>query len=304
MRKGTIIGIALLGFIVFAGAASAKPKLPDVKPDDEPDDDGDGDGDGGILGELPDNGDAVLGELPRPPGPVAPVPQAPTEQPEVDDLIKSYPTGGHLYQVRSGDMFGGQNSTRSIAYRLLLTEAFLAAKNVGGLDDDDAGAFARKVAKSGSRISQMITIIQCAWINDILYGTWGYGTKSVPGPHGRAIRLLPQHPDNEQRLREGLPLARNIRLRTPANKGDGSGLATDPELRETWELLYMPKLNEEELWNSGGTDLTTKGMTWGDGSSMGNVPHPWVMGLRDAEGVGPFRNFADDIFGDEDWGCD
>lgn len=294
-------GIALVLLLVLGVATTASAGEPEPKTDDGPEP---------PVGPPkpepePDDTGLVLADLPplKPPGPVADVPQAPLDPTEVDydEWIKHYPTGGTFYPVKQGDMFGGKDGTRSISYRLLLTEGFLAAKNVGGLDDEEAGAFARKVANSGSRRIQARTLIQCSMINDMVYGTWGYGDDSAPGPHGRAIRLVPQHAHNERRLRDGEPLIRNIRMRFPENAGDGSGLAADPELRETWELLYMPKLNEEKLWNSGGVSITTEGMAWDNGTDMGNWPPPWAW-RGGVENMDPDAEAF--MMTDEEWGCD
>lgn len=293
--KKVAIGVGIL-ILLLGFSASASPPPTDEPDGPDPDPDPDDDDDVNVVFVPP-------GNLPplNPTGPVAPV--GPTFEPgeiDVDDWVKDYPTGGTFYQVRTGDILGGQNGTRSIAYRLLLTEAFLAAKNVGGLDDATARSWARNVAQNGNRIRTVIHLIQCSMINDMVYGTWGYGSQAVAGPHGRAIRLVPQHANNLQRLRDGEPLARNIRMRFPANAGDSSGVGVDPDLR-SFELLYMPKLNEQILWDSGGLDLTTEGMEWPNGTDMGNWPPPWSW----RGGPDNFDADADAFMAtDEEWGCD
>jgi hypothetical protein len=104
--------------------------------------------------------------------------------------------------------------------------------------------------------------------------------------------LLPQHPDNLQRLRDGLGLARNIRIGEAGETS--SALGVNAELREGFELLWMPRMNREVLWDSGGTVLTTEGEEWFDGTSAGNLPPPWVM----ARGIEDYSNS-----GHEEWGC-
>lgn len=291
--KGVIAALLLLLFGVST-TASAKPPDDDdddlpPPPPDTPDDDG----------PRP----AVPEPVPRPAVPPPQPPQPSVPSLNIDDWIEDYPTGESFYQVRSGDMFGGTNSNRSIAYRYLLTEAFLAAKEFGNLDDNKARTWSRSVAQRGNMRLQAIDIIQCAWINDALYGTWGYGLQAKPGPHGRAIRLLPYHPDNRRMVFDGLGLSRNIELRRPADAGKdgpwnkGLGGPADPEMREEFELLWMPAINRKVLWDSDGTNLTTEGMTWPDGTSKGNVPPPWIMDLE-------LGNYADDAIGFSDWGCE
>lgn len=155
----------------------------------------------------------------------------------------AYPTPGMMYQVKKGEIFGGEDSKRSIAYRALLTAGYLAGKNVLKLSESKAQAFAREIAKSKVRRAQYIDLIQCAGINDAAYGTWGYSSNARPGPHGRAIRLLPYHVNNRRQLAEGLPLIRNIAMGSHMSPGDGSGVALRSDLRETWEFLLMPRLD-------------------------------------------------------------
>lgn len=202
-------------------------------------------------GSEPEPGKADL-----PPPPKEPVPkqgvigEIPTSsfEPGIHDSI--YPTPGRMYQVKKGDIFGGQYGSRSIAYRALLSAAYAAAIE-NGKNDAEAKAFAATIAKSGGRRNQYIDAILCAGINDAAYGTWGYdktgSNKTRVGPHGRGIRLLKYHANNRQRLVEGRPLVRNIRWGDFMSAGDESGTPMDYELAEAYEYLYLPHLDLQAI---------------------------------------------------------
>lgn len=160
------------------------------------------------------------------------------------------PTDGYMYQVRFGDFFGGKNDDRSIAYRAILHRAKQVALD-HGLNPIEAETYARKIAGVGRNRAIYIQAIQCVGVNDMAYGTWGYGKKAVASLHGRAIRLLKYHPNNRQRLIEGKPILRNIRLGTYANAGDGSGKPINPEEADAFEYLLLPRIDGAWLWQTG-----------------------------------------------------
>jgi hypothetical protein len=227
------------------------------------------------------NGDCVPAVVVPPPvdePDVIEVPDGPIDDP--NDYIKPYPTGGNFYQVVHGDYAYGEDATHSIVFRYLWTEAFLAAKQFGGKTDAEANTFAGNVARDNDlRVEAWTTIIGCSGANDLAYATWGYNPNNDPDPAytGRVIRLVPQHPDNRARLLNGQGLARCIRLGTQATKGNGNGVRVGPSGEcYSYELLWLPQLNREALWESGGATLKTEdGETWSDGTSRG-LPPPFV----------------------------
>lgn len=158
----------------------------------------------------------------------------------------SYPTPGRMYQVKKLDIFGGEYSNRSIAYRALLSAAYAAAIN-SGMSDGDAKSFAKSIAKNGNLRAQYIDVITCAGVNDAAYATWGYGDKARPGPQGRAIRLQKYHVNNRGRLVAGKSFVRNIRMGNYQTPGDESGLPMDAERADAYEYLYLPGLDFDAL---------------------------------------------------------
>lgn len=208
------------------------------------------------------------------------VPPEPELDPPWSDLVITYPRGGGFYPVEEGDRFGGTSSTRSIAYRYLLSEAYAAALEVGELVHDEAVAWALAVAKQDKLRLRVIDLIQCSGWNDAMYGTHPV-QQSHASQHGRSIRLWPVHGPTEELLAEGLMPFRNATM---------NGNPADGDFRH-YELLWLPAIDRAVLWESGGHAITTTGMEWDDGTSMENPP-PWVMalGMDDKSGalVGSF----------------
>ena len=221
-------------------------------------------------------------------------PQPPPDEPEPFDPTpwetppgSDYPTPGTLLQVRYGDRLLGTFSAkktgadedgqalRSIAYTTLLSAGWMAAKEIGGLDDEAAGAFARKVANDPNNRVEYVQLIQCSPWNDALYTTYGFGPKAWESPAGRALRFLPQHYDNRGRLVQGKAPKRNISLGTPADKNSGNGYGQNKNQRN-FAYIWLPKINLQRLWDSGGTEVTTEGIQWEDGSN-GIMPPPEVL---------------------------
>ncbi len=226
---------ALLALFGFGSAAEAKGKTLGGTPKkpDEP--------------EEPDKLDpVVIGEIEpivKKVGEVEPIDVGKFD-PTVHE--SSYPTPGRMYQVKKLDIFGGEYSNRSIAYRALLSAAYTAA--VGdGMSDGDAKSFARSIAKNGSFRVQYIDAITCAGVNDAAYATWGYGDKARPGPQGRAIRLHKYHVNNRARLLAGKGFVRNIQMGSYENPGDESGLPMDAERADAYEYPLMPGLAFDAL---------------------------------------------------------
>lgn len=212
-----------------------------------------------------------------------------------------YPTPGTLVQVRYGDRLLGKFSRenestdaqgqalRSIAYTTLLTAGFMAAKEAGA-SDEAAGQFARDVAYDNNNRVDYVQLIQCSPWNDALYTTYGFSSKSWESPAGRSLRFLPNHYDNRERLIRGLAPKRNITLGSPSDKLSGNGHGQDSKERN-FSYIWLPKINLQALWESGGSDITTEGVEWEDGSN-GIMPPPEVL----AYGV---ENVPESV----SWGC-
>lgn len=237
---------------------------------------------------------------PPTPDPDDPDPFDPT--PYETPLDSDYPTPGTLLQVRYGDRLLGKFSKektsvdaqgqalRSIAYTTLLSAGYMAATEIGGLDQAAAFQFARTVANDDQNRLLYKDLIQCSPWNDALYATYGYGPQSWESPNGRALRFLPQHYDNRSRLIQGLAPRRNMSLGTPADKNSGNAYGVNDN-QHNFAYLWLPKINLKRLWDSGGEDITTDGITWEDGSN-GIMPPPEVM----AYGV---ENIPQEVA----WGC-
>ncbi len=193
----------------------------------------------------------------------------------------TWPLPGSFYQVVSGDIFLGENpgTSHSIVYSTLLSAAYHTAKTVGGATDNEAKDFAQHVAFNEGLRLDYYTLILCSPWNDALYATYGYGAAigSFDSPMNRAIRLMPSHPDNITRIRAGLPPSRNISMGNASSPGDGSGKPVDSGKRNL-ELLWLPAINLQTLWESGGDMITTEGMDWDDGTTM-LMPPPIVADL-------------------------
>jgi hypothetical protein len=233
----------------------------------------------------------------EPPGPVGP-----TEPGNIDDIIKPYPEGGNFYQIQQGNILGWAMSPgthwNSVVYNLLSRELFLAARQYGGLDDPGAHAFAAQHRGRKAHQNAIYIAIVCSAMNDYAYGTWGYD-KAInhPGPHGRAIRLLTQHADNEMRLRQGLQIARTVSIKSPADKGKANSNPVHPATPggdNTYPLLWMPSMNREMLWATSGAALeivdynppawiTDNGVEDYSGTLQSNKPPFNVFGCGDGQ---------------------
>lgn len=248
----------LLGVVVVGGAAALA--LLGSTDADAADSLGDGDeSDEGYGGDA--TGDSLGGTPTSKKPPKLVVPAAPGVQtPKKGALIadgfeselheKDYPTPGYFYQVKNGDMFGGELSQKSISYRSLLSAGYQTAIDHGA-SPDGATTFARSVAQSAANRTIYTQAIQCVAVNDAAYGTWGYGDDARAAPHGRAVRLMKYHADNRARLVAGKPLLRNIALGDWKTPGDRSGLPLEPEFAESYEFLLLPRIDLEHLWTTG-----------------------------------------------------
>lgn len=197
-------------------------------------------------------------------------PRAPTRRdgPPWSELLDPYPRGGVFYQVVKDDRFGGTNSTRSIAYRFLLSEAYLTAIEVGGMGHEDALTWAAAVGRQDKLRLAVIDLFQCSGWNDAMYGANPVAV-SRASANGRSILLRPVHAPNYDLLEAGEPPVRNVTM--GGNPADGS--------MRKFELLWCPAINRVLLWDSGGSAISTYEMAWEDGNSMENPP-PWVMDLE------------------------
>ncbi len=199
-----------------------------------------------------------------------------------------WPDPGKFYPVASGDF------QYRIARRWLNSSLFLAAKNAGGLSDEEALDWAAARGPSGNfggpQDREAWDFILCSAINDMAYGSFRVGASNRRGPHGRGIDFNPQHADNWGRLSRRLPMRRNVRLHqagesgTPRNAGQGD---------RAFPVLWMARLDDETLYRSDGRVLKAAG-PWADGNNF-SFPPPVVMraGVDDATGGADL----------EVWGC-
>lgn len=235
-----------------------------------------------------------------------------TDPKEIPEIIKNFPEGDNFYQSQYGDVFEGTKlggGGISIAYAYLRREAFLAAREFGGLDDAAAMQWAGSVAKPYKAYMAAFEILLCAGTNDACYGTYGYcGTRAkqagrcrLPngtfvqnhaGKHGRAIQLEPKHPDNLGRLLNGQNLARGVTLGNPARAGDGTSNRVDSSF-DSLPALWCPKLDRKKLWDSKGKTIEITPETWSDGTTRG-WPPPIVIDRF-------LSDYADT--GRKAWGC-
>ncbi|MCH9680258.1 MAG: hypothetical protein K0V04_02400 [Deltaproteobacteria bacterium] len=203
------------------------------------------------------------------------VPPPSVQEPPWTELVDPYPRGATFYPVVRDDRFGGTSSNHSIAYRYLLSEAFLSAREIGKLDEDEALTWASAVAKQDKVRLAVIDLVQCSGWNDAMYGA-NPVTQSHASDHGRSILLRPVHGPTASLLENEETPFRNVTLGGNPADGDYRG----------YELLWMPGIDRTTLWESGGTVLSTSGVLWPDGTSMENPP-PWVMalGMDDTSGA-------------------
>lgn len=206
------------------------------------------------------------------------------DEPTLGELVFEYPEGGGFYQAVYGDTMGGIRSG-SISRRFLLSEGYLAAKEYGGLSDDDARAWAADLAARGPMRVRAMDLIQCSGWNDALYGAEPRRGTRV-SPHGRSILLLPRHATNAKLLAAGESPVRNIRAK--------SGESVHGDWRKL-EFLWLPAIDRRVLWESSGETLTTAGQVWPDGNTKHNPP-TWVMSLG-------IIDESDDLDSFETWGC-
>lgn len=312
-RAALIIGgLAVLGALVFAGKASAgtvrppKRKWNWVDPDPVPDcpegmawDPERAECVAPPNWDRPDPKRVKPGDVPDDPEP----PRVPVNDPdEIDDIIKPIPVPGYFYQVRKGDIFLGTKVTDgsaglSICYFALRRVLHDAAMVFLEITDDQAWQLVNnKQAPLGARIRSeknalrpMLDHILCSWMNDGAYASWKYGPTNVPGPHGRAIGLVPQHAPNQSRLRAGEPMARNVRWGKPDQKLTGAAFGVNESWRE-YPFLWIPSVNLERFWasanGSGPLELTAADESWRDGASKASPPS-WVqeLGIEDFTGT-------------------
>lgn len=191
----------------------------------------------------------------------------PTYDPPWSELIDPYPRGERFYQVVRDDRFGGMSTKHSIAYRFLLSEAYLAALEVGGLSHEESLTWAAAVGKQDKVRLKVIDLYQCSGWNDAVYGADPVSV-SRASAHGRSILLRPVHAPNVDRIAQGEAPARNVTM---------GGNPADKDWRH-YELLWSPGIDRVKLWDSGGQVVSTTGIHWPDGSSKENPP-PWVMDL-------------------------
>lgn len=213
----------------------------------------------------------------------------------LDSLISAsfFPRHGSFVQVCYGDRGLGTfqkgaegadsdgQALRSLAHTTLLTAGVQAARAArkDRKDRKKALEFGRRVSSESNRMTYWSEFVQFSLFNDTVYTTYGYQRGvNMPNPDGRALRMLPLHCDNQQRLRAGLAPSRNIELGTSDDVSEGIlRWGRDPSLSQS-AFLWFPEINLKVLWESGGETLTSEGLEWEDGSSKMNPP-PSIMSL-------------------------
>lgn len=193
-------------------------------------------------------------------------PVSPDEAKDAWDISKWFSPDawpGHLYQVKPGDSLLGEDGIIARAIYRATYEHALGA----GLSDDVAQqrAFAN-AADPGNRMAYLHAI-QCGGWNAALYGSKVFSSKAVPSPNGLAIRALPYHAANYERIVSGLAPMRLLNVET----GNGTGKAL--------ELLWLPPLVRAALLDmSRQIQVSTSGLVWQDGTSM-MLPPPQIQAL-------------------------
>ena len=278
-------GAALLLFLLLSGSANADepgaPTKPDPKPDPNPPKKGPGGfaDPGGPSKPPPTVGG--LGDLPRPPD----EPPTDTDDPPLGDIVSAVPAEGTLYPVKQGDIFLGTGS-RSITYRVLQRAGYEAASRAGD-SPEGASAFGQQVAQRAANRTKYLQMILCSGWNDALYGTYGFGSDAFEGPAERSIRLLPMHDNVLAKLSAKQTPNRQIQLKTRSDRGRGNGRPAESGGPRMLELLWLPAINLEILWESGGTDVTPEGLVWPGTDWPMTQPPPWVslLGVSVLESV-------------------
>jgi hypothetical protein len=299
-RTKTILAAGTVGIVLLLAASASAAEAPPPKRDPKP---------------KPGEDDPI--EDPTTDDPTTPTtttPVWPTEDPTTDDpiedptdpedpdgprippfveILHDYPDGDGFYQVREGDRFGGTNATYSIAYRYLMSEAYLAAKEAG---EDDAAAleWARAVAKRNKSRATAIDVISCNGWNDVVYASFQYGTQVRAVSTGRAISLNPIHAPNRELLEQGEPPRRNASYGGVADQGEGPPYPVDPALRR-FPLLWLPRLDRAALWSSNGDTVRSDDRSWrGRPRAPKSLPPPWVMrlGVDDPDDILPAVAFG------------
>jgi len=295
-----LTGAALLAVLLVSSKASASPleaparKKPSKKPGkakdkkaprgggSRPSGGGDATPDGGGSkgpgGDLPDNSprrtspdtsprrtspDSGPDNSPRRTSPDnAPVGPNPRREDLPEYINDESPDPGVFYQVTAG----GEDAKGlfNIARRYALASLYLAARNVGGLSQEDAIDWAEARRPGSKKVREWADYILCVAWNDVLYGSNRVSSNNYRGPHGRGIPLSPMHADNWRRLLAGDSARRNVKLHSPGEQGTPRNVGQgDRRL----PLLWMPQLDEQVLWDSDGQTLRAGG-TWADGTSF------------------------------------
>lgn len=222
----------------------------------------------------------------------------PAFDPDFPQIIKPYPAPGNFYQVVQGDQMLGVEGTGSVTWRALVEAGIRAAMQFGQLSNaggmtSPAAIWAKGIANEAALRLAYKDMILCGGWTDRVHATFGWCDadcvaqgngpgQNSPGPHGRAVRFLPQHPDNRARLESHQQPIRNMRMLTAASEGKGNGVGAIAALRQKHELLYLPDLDLKALWEERQLRTTAK---WPDGGTKA-LPPKWVLhlGLEDRSG--------------------
>lgn len=260
--------LLLLGLAGAAATSGDTPQRADPDPDPEPEPEPE---DEKPQRDVPDKPTPDEPEEPKPGRADVDPPKGP--DPGLDDpkIFNPYPTPRSMYAVKTGDYELG------VAKKYVASCLFLAAKNVGGLDDAAANAWAAERNTAQVRLTA-VAFFSCCEDNDMRLGTYRF-KKCVaghtdgcthPAKNGRGIRFLKTGGDTEARARAGKPWRRGPPVGKP---GDSPSSASDiPAGERAFPLIYLPEPDYAELWASGGETWLPSPATWADGVSTFRMP--------------------------------
>lgn len=207
---------------------------------------GGGTGGGGTGGDKPGRAPGGGGTKPPGGGPVGPGGTEP-ERPafNLPSVLDDYPTDGAMYQVKQGDMLLGNSSQGGIAHRAIAQRVFVTLTNRGAAQGD---ALTRASQLAATHRGAYMQAIQGHPFNDQAYATYGYGPGAMPNPTTkRALRLLPMHAPNRERLANNTPAIRSIKVSTIQNGNQGTGTTAPGAPGGNLELLVLPPIDGAAL---------------------------------------------------------
>lgn len=208
---------------------------------------------------------------------------------DVDTITKDYCTPATFHQVKAGETWLGKSMMMT---RYASSALYMAAKEVGGLDNDAALEWASSGGRNAHDAQvELAKIVACTPINDVRYGTYAIGANDIVGATGRAIRLAATATPDHDRIRAAQPMGRNVPLGKPGDPLSLSMEGVDPNFHAR-PFLWLPGIDLELLWQSNGYQWRPGGK-WKAGTSK-IAPPPAIYAL----GVTDYTNSSNEL-----WGC-